>query len=283
MASLPRLHVDVDLAEGARIVLDRGQSHYLLTVMRRSAGDEVRVFNGRDGEWRARVESGSKREARLSILDQHRVQHSSPDVELLFAPVKKARTDFIVEKAVELGAARLRPVLTERTITDRVRTDRLNALAREAAEQTERLDLAEVCEPVRLPALLEGWDDSRWLIFCDEAGDDAKAPWGGETGRASPMLDVLRRHQERLHLTPALRSRGGAESEISNAPGDSPWAILVGPEGGFTPRERVLLREQPFVLPVTLGPRILRADTAAAAALSLWQAVLGDWGALTNP
>ncbi|MEQ8434853.1 MAG: 16S rRNA (uracil(1498)-N(3))-methyltransferase [Oceanicaulis sp.] len=250
----PRLYLDAPLNPGARLDLEKDQAHYLVNVMRRGAGDAVRVFNGRDGEWRAEISDATRKRAALTLLEQTRAQTAAPDLHLYFSPVKKARTDFIVEKATELGAAAITPVMTRRTMADRVRMDRMEALVREAAEQTERLDLPRVGEPVSLVQLLKGWDETRKLIFCDEAGGEDDAPWGGETGRAAPILEAL----------------SGAQAGA--------WAILIGPEGGFDPAERNLLRGQRFVVPVTLGPRILRADTAVAAAMSVWQAVLGDWG-----
>lgn len=251
----PRLFLDQSLSEGASLPLDKDASHYLVTVMRRSVGDTVRVFNGRDGEWRAVVAEAGKRSAVLTVGARLREQRAAPDLHLYFAPVKRARTDFIVEKATELGASVIAPVMTRRTIADRVRTDRLAANAREAAEQTERLDLPQIREPVTLERLIADWDPVRKLVFADEAGEDGGKPWGGDAGRARPMPEVLS----------ALRGK------------PPPFAILIGPEGGFDPAERHLLRGQDFVLPVTLGPRILRADTAAAAALTVFQAVLGDW------
>ena len=487
MTVLPRLYLDADLKEGAVVSLDKDQAHYLLTVMRRKAGDGVRVFNGRDGEWRATIAEAGRRDATLAIGEQTRVQVSPPDLALYFAPVKKARTDFIVEKATELGARAITPVMTARTIADRVKTGRLAAIAREAAEQTERLDLPQIGEPVSLTALIKDWDAERTLIFCDEGGDDDSQPWGGETGRAVPISEALLpptpalprgggrgvRHPERpsvgpgqttsfdddrfsvsddgqfleqradsppspsgegrgggrpspnaralaqakrmraepteaeaklwlmlkelkqpgfhfrrqapigpyvadfaclsrrlivevdggghggmrdftrdawlefhgyrvlrfwnhevlenvqgvgeavlaaLHPesdsppTPTLPQGGGRgvspndgdsgrnvasdeASIIENGAGPPPsprgegrggvepdmatdeskYAILIGPEGGFAPEERALLRSQSFVLPVTLGPRILRADTAVVAAMSVWQALKGDW------
>ncbi len=250
----PRLYLDAPLTAGARLDLEKDQAHYLVNVMRRGAGDAVRVFNGRDGEWRAEISEATRKRAALTLVAQTRAQIAAPDLHLYFSPVKKARTDFIVEKATELGAAAITPVMTRRTMADRVRMDRMEALVREAAEQTERLDLPRVGEPVSLVQMLNGWDETRKLIFCDEAGDEDDAPWGGDAGRAAPILEAL-----------------------SGAQGGS-WAILIGPEGGFDPAERNLLRGQRFVVPVTLGPRILRADTAVAAAMSVWQAVLGDWG-----
>ncbi len=253
MSATPRLHVTPDLGEGADIPIDGDQAHYLTRVMRLGVGDPVRVFNGRDGEFEASVSAITKSTARLAIGRRVRDQAAAPDLWLLFAPLKKARTDFIVEKAVEMGAAEIRPVLTERTDVETVRVDRLMRLAVEAAEQTERLEVPPVHEAVKLDVLLRQWDAGRILIFADEAGDDGGRPWGGETGRAGPIADVLGKL------------------------GESPAAILIGPEGGFSPGERKRLRDLPFVRPVGLGPRILRAETAAVAALALWQAIRGDW------
>lgn len=255
MSVEPRLYLDAPLNAGARLDLDKDQAHYLLTVMRRKTGDGVRVFNGRDGEWRCVVADATRRTASLMIEHQTRVQHAPPDMALFFAPVKKARTDFIVEKATELGVCSITPVITARTQSDRVKTERLAVIAREAAEQTERLDLPEVSDPVSLTALLDGWDSDRVLIFADESGDSQTEPWGGEHGRARPIAEAL-----------------------SQAKASDKWALVVGPEGGFSVEERTLLHAHSFVLPVSLGPRILRADTAVAATLAVWQALQGDWG-----
>ena len=236
-----RLFVPHDLAAGAALPLDEGQSRYLAAVMRLAVGDELAVFNGRDGEWRARVASVGKRAVTLEAEAQARPQSAGPDLDLVVALVKRARLETIVEKAAELGARRVRPVITERTNADHTRVDRLQAIAVEAAEQTGRLDTPEVLEPVTLERLIEGWDAGRRLLFCDEAGE------------AHPALQAL---------------KGAAEG---------PWAILIGPEGGFSPGERERLRSLNFAIPATLGPRILRADTAAISALTLWQAALGDW------
>lgn len=254
MVTTPRLYVDAPLDDGAELILPREQAHYLVNVMRREAGSPVRVFNGRDGEWQAVVADASRKGASLQVETRLREQVGVPPLRLCFAPVKKARTDFIVEKATELGTAVIQPVITRRTQSERVRTDRLMALATEAAEQTERLCLPVVSEPVTLERLLADWPEHERLIFCDEAGDGEGA-WGGPQGRARPMLDVLR-----------------AEPDPSG-----PWTVLIGPEGGFDDAERARLRSLPFVRAVTLGPRILRADTAAVAALTLWQALAGDW------
>lgn len=293
----PRLYLDMAFHPGAELALDKDASHYLVTVMRRKAGDGVRVFNGRDGEWRAEVAEANKRGAVLRLSDQTRPQRAAPDMALYFAPVKKARTDFIVEKATELGAASITPVMTARTMAERVRTDRLQSLVREASEQTERLDLPAVNEPVALTQLLKSWDTERRLIFADEAGEDEDAPWGGESGRARPIAEALaafsfpppftgevseaKPETEGADGTPAPPPSGrfAATSPVNGGGSKTgKWALLIGPEGGFAPEERQLLRAQPFVVPVSLGPRILRADTAVAAALSVWQSVLGDWG-----
>ena len=236
-----RLFVTTDLGPGAVAAVGREQAHYLLNVMRLAPGSEVLLFNGRDGEWRARLGIVTKRGAGLEVAALHRPQTQGQDVELLVALVKRTRLETIVEKAAELGARRLGLVVTERTNADHTNVTRLTAIAIEAAEQTGRLDVPEVLAPRKLSAVLADWDPARRLMFCDE---------GEET---APVLQTLQ----------------GA------APG--PWAILIGPEGGFSPAERERLRDLAFVIPVSLGPRILRADTAAISALSLWQAVLGDW------
>jgi len=253
MSATPRLHVAPDLGVGHTITMDGDQAHYLSRVMRLAPGDAVRVFNGRDGEFAASIAQSTKSTVQLAIGDQTRSQAKAPDLWLLFAPLKKDRTDFLVEKAVELGVAEIRPVITERTNADTVRVDRLGKIAVEAAEQTERLDVSPVREAQKLWSALDGWDARRSLIYADEAGDDAGRPWGGEAGKARPLEAVLR--------------------EL----GDGPAAILIGPEGGFSPAERSRLRGLPFVKPVGLGPRILRAETAAVAALAIWQAIRGDW------
>ena len=249
-----RLFVTAPLAPGAQVEPTPDQARYLTAVMRLGPGDALLLFNGRDGEWRASVAAVSKRGCTLAVEEQNRVQAAPPDLELVVALVKRARLETIVEKSAELGCRRVRPVTTRRTNADHTRVDRLRAIATEAAEQTGRLDVPEIDEPVRLDALLDRWDAGRRLLFCDEAGDDPAAEWGGPEGRARPVLDAL----------------------AGQPPG--PWAVLIGPEGGFDPEERRRLRSAPFVVAATLGPRILRADTAAIAALALWQAGLGDWG-----
>jgi 16S rRNA (uracil1498-N3)-methyltransferase len=235
-----RLFVDAPLAADGRVRLAPQQMHYLLTVMRLAEGDPVLVFNGRDGEWQASI-SGEGRGASLEIAEQVRPQQRPQDLWLLFAPLRRARTDLVVEKATELGTAVIRPVFTRLTNAERVRADRLRRIAIEAAEQCGETHLPEIAEPQRLERLLDAWPGERRLIFCDEA-------------RLAP---------------PAARS-------LMDAP-RGPAAILIGPEGGFTAEEAERLRSLPFVLPVSLGPRILRAETAAIAALALWQSLLGDW------
>ncbi len=235
-----RLHVQGDLAPGLAVAPTLDQSRYLTQVMRLKAGDDLLVFNGRHGEWRASVAEVLKKGVVLRAEEQVREQTHGPDLELIVAVVKKARIETIVEKATELGAARVRLVLTHRTNADRLRLDRLDAIAEEAAEQTGRLDVPVIDDPVKLSDILDGWEDGRRLMFCDETG-------------GLPVMTALK----------------------DTAPG--PWAILIGPEGGFSPEERDRLRALPFTTAVSLGPRILRADTAAIAAMTLWQASAGDW------
>jgi 16S rRNA (uracil1498-N3)-methyltransferase len=236
-----RLFIPHDLAPGAELALDPGQSRYLAAVMRQAVGDELLLFNGRDGEWRSAITAVTKRAVAVRAQALARPQAAGPDLDLVIALVKRGRLETIVEKAAELGARRVRPVITERTNADRARVERLTAIATEAAEQTGRLDVPQVLEPLKLEKLVAGWDAGRRLLFCDEAGD------------ARPILEALK-----------------------DQPAGS-WAILVGPEGGFSPQERERLRALPYATPASLGPRILRADTAAISALTLWQAALGDW------
>ncbi len=249
---VPRLHHHAPIVAGAVAALTEEQAHYLRNVLRREAGADLRLFNPRDGEFTATLTKIDKTGALVAVGAQTRKPEAEPDIHLLFAPVKRAAMEMIIQKATELGASVFVPVLTDRTNADRVRTDRLNAIALEAAEQCGRLSVPEVTDPVRLADALRDWDRARGLIYCDEAGDDPSRAWGGGEGRAPPMLETV-------------RSAGG-----------NPAAILIGPEGGFSPGERQTLRAQPFVTPVTLGPRILRADTAAIVALALWLAAAGD-------
>lgn len=252
MTTIPRLYVDAPLKEGDAAPLDEGQTHYLKNVMRRGEGDALSVFNERDGEYAGVIERLAKKAGAARLGARLREGEVAPDLWLLFAPVKRDAVDMIVQKATELGAAELRPVLTERVNAARVKEERLAAIAREAAEQSGRLTVPRVAPLEKLTGLLENWPAERRLVYCDEAGDETDKEWGGRAGRAAPMLDVLKEEKA------------------------GPWAILIGPEGGFSPEERAYLRALDFVTPVTLGPRILRADTAAIAALALWQAALGD-------
>lgn len=251
---MTRLYTAEGLNHNAHFSPSPEQARYLLSVMRLGQGDSLLVFNGRDGEWRATVAEASKRGCILGAESLVREQASPPDLDLIVALVKRGRLETIVEKAAELGVRRVRLVTTRRTNADHTNVARLQAIATEASEQTGRLDVPEVMAPEPLSRLLDGWSAERQLMFCDEAGDDPGAAWGGAAGRARPTLDAL-----------------------AEAAPDQPWAVLIGPEGGFAPEEQDRLRSAPFVTPVTLGPRILRADTAAIAALTLWQARLGDW------
>lgn len=235
-----RLYVDSPLMEGVRIVMTADQAHYLVNVMRVAIGDELLLFNGEDGEWRARVTAAGKRAGELELVEPARCQVVGPDLDLVVALVKRARLETIVEKAAELGARRVRLVITERTNADHTRVERLQAIAVEAAEQTGRLEVPAIEGPQKLGELLGAWPAERPLMFCDEAGD------------APPALDAL----------------AGCAA--------GPWGVLIGPEGGFSASERALVRALPQAVPVSLGPRIMRADTAAIAALTLWQAALGD-------
>jgi len=238
----PRLFVDAPLAAGATVVLARDQSNYLGNVLRLAAGATVLVFNGRDGEWRAAI-SGRKRADTLEILNPVRPQDHLRDLAYVFAPLKHARLDYMVQKAVEMGASRLQPVMTRFTQAARVNVDRMRANVVEAAEQCGILTLASVAEPVSLDKFLTQREPQRLLVFCDEAAE-----------QAGPL--------------PALERAGTKGQGID---------VLVGPEGGFAEEERSLLLRQPSILRLSLGPRILRADTAAVAALALVQAALGDW------
>jgi 16S rRNA (uracil1498-N3)-methyltransferase len=240
-----RLFVESDLAPGATIPLRHDQAHYLTNVMRQGEGAAIRLFNGRDGEWRATLIEPRKKVWAARVEDCLRPWTPGPDLDLVVAVVKRGRLETVVEKAAELGVRRVIPVLTERTNAPRASLDRLRAIATEAAEQTGRLDVPVIAEPTRLADVLRDWQPDRRLMFCDEAGD------------ALPAAQALARE----------------------APSSAPWAVLIGPEGGFSPAERASARAVTGSLPVSLGPRILRADTAAIAALTLWQSVIGDWRA----
>ncbi|MDZ4760591.1 MAG: 16S rRNA (uracil(1498)-N(3))-methyltransferase [Alphaproteobacteria bacterium] len=253
MSATPRLFVESDLSEGSEITLDADPAHYLGQVLRLGPDDPVRLFNGRDGEFACRILEIGRNALRAVTERRVRVQQGVPDLWLVFAPLKKTRTDFVVEKATELGVREILPVLTQRCEARAVRTHRLQRIAVEAAEQTERLDIPLVRDAADLGAVLASWPSNRPLYFCDEAGDEGEKPWGGAAGRAFPMAEIVKRE------------------------GNAAGAILVGPEGGFSGQERAWLRGLPFVRPVGVGPRILRAETAALGALVVWQAVQGDW------
>jgi 16S rRNA (uracil1498-N3)-methyltransferase len=236
-----RLFVRANLGLGTEIELDRAQANYLVNVLRLKVGEEILVFNGRDGEWRARLIEGGRKGARIKVEERVRKQTAAPNLHYLFAPLKHARLDFMVQKAVEMGAGRLRPVLTQFTQVSRVNLERMEANVIEAAEQCGILALPTIEPPAKLGVALDGWDANRRLIFCDEGAPTASPV---ETLRALP--------------------RG-------------PAALLIGPEGGFSDTERKDLLARPHVSAISLGPRILRADTAAVAALALVQAFIGDW------
>jgi len=240
-----RLYMDVPLNGGAVITPSADDAHYMLKVMRMGVGDHVALFNGKDGEWLAAITQASKKSLTLTANEQLRPQKNDLDVWLVFAPIKKARLDFIAQKATELGVSGIRPVMTRRTNVGRLKDDRIWANAKEAAEQCERLTVPEVMPACALDELLANWDPARKLMFCDEELSGSAA-----------------------HNALQKVSRKGLAG---------PWAILIGPEGGFDDEERALIRKQPYAVPVHLGPRILRADTAAIAALSIWQVALGDW------
>jgi 16S rRNA (uracil1498-N3)-methyltransferase len=231
-ASLPRLFVDQSLSKGLTLTVD---GNYLGAVLRLGRGDQVKLFDDRSGEWLAEIREAGKKRMTLAIGERLRERENVPDLWLLFAPIKRGRIDWLVEKATELGVARLIPVVTGRTIVERLNLARLRAHTIEAAEQCERTALPELAEPQKLAAVLEAWPADRFLYFADESGREPFAA----------------------------------------APG--PAAILIGPEGGFTDEERARIRALPVARPVSLGPRILRADTAAFAAVALWMAAAGDW------
>jgi 16S rRNA (uracil1498-N3)-methyltransferase len=236
-----RIYVESPLGEGAHIALPESAAHQLLHALRAKAGDTVLLFNGADGEWLAEIAQAGKRDLKARVLRRTAAQQNAPDIWLAFAPVKNEKIDYTVKRAVELGVSRLLPVMTRHTVVGRVNTGRLRANAVEAAEQSGRHDVPEVAEPQALERLLGGWQAGRALFFCDESG------------QAPPLKTLL------------LRLISG------------PCAVLIGPEGGFAREEQTLLRTLPFVAPLHMGPRILRAETAALAALANIQAWLGDW------
>jgi len=242
----PRLFLEQPIESGRSLALSRAQANYLVNVLRLTDGEPVLVFNGRDGEWRANLRSGRKA-ALLEVLEQTRPQTAAADLEYLFAPLKHARLDYMVQKAVEMGASRLVPVLTRHTQARRVNLERMRANAIEAAEQCGILNLPQIGAPVALDEFVAGWTPTRLLVFCDEDAETADPVAALAPARSGGLMGAL------------------------------PVSLLVGPEGGFAEGERKALRELPNVIRLALGPRILRADTAAVAALALVQAVLGDW------
>ena len=239
MPTKTRLYVDHPLAPGQTVPLTADQAHYLFGVMRLGVGAVLSLFNGRDGEWDAAVLTVGKRGGLLQADVQTLALQPPCDLWLCFAPLKKARTDFVVEKAVEMGVARIVPVQTDFTHAERLRADKARAHVIEAAEQCGATYVPDVAEVVKLARLLDDWPDGRQIMFCDEGLRGL--PW------------------------------------VVAGAGPGPWAVLIGPEGGFSPAERARLHALPYAHPVSLGPRILRSDTAAVAALTLWQTTFGDW------
>jgi len=240
-----RLYLNAPLPGVGLLTLSQEQSHYLANVMRASVGDAVALFNGHDGEWATEVSEVKKRAVSLRIVAKLKEQAPEPDLMLAFAPIKKARIDFIAQKATELGVQHLQPIYTHRTNVDRVKTERLHANAIEAAEQCERMTIPTVSEPEKLDLLLANWPSERMIMFCDE--------------------DL------------SGKSAHTALTELTDTQKAMPWAIFVGPEGGFDEGERAAIKTHPNTVVVSLGPRVLRADTAAMAAISLWQSSIGDW------
>jgi 16S rRNA (uracil1498-N3)-methyltransferase len=240
-AKLQRLYVTAPLSRGITVPLDKDQAHYLVNVLRLKPGHSVLLFNGADGEWCAELAALGKKGAEAQATHQTRAQDAGPDLHYLFAPLKRARLDYMAQKATELGASVLQPVITRHTVAERVKTERLLANAVEAAEQCGILRVPEVMEPEKFDKILADWDQDRLLIFADE-----NAP------HASPLAALAARKAGKL-------------------------AVLIGPEGGFDREERAKLLAKSFVLPISLGPRTMRADTAAVAALALVNAALGDW------
>lgn len=248
MRPAPRLYTDASLGRGS-FSFDQAQARYLGSVLRLGAGDTVRLFNGKDGEWVYEITDIAKRSGEARPIEHRREQVEAEGPVLLFAPLKRGPTELLIQKATELGVGTLQPVITARTNRDKLRTDRMETIAVEAAEQCERLTIPRIEEPVALDAALEAVEG---FVFCDEAGDAEAEPWGGEEGRA-PL---------------AARVFGVTDKR--------PEAVLIGPEGGFTPEERERLRADERAMPISLGPRILRAETAAIVALTLWQLQFGD-------
>lgn len=240
-ARIPRLYVEAPLARGASVTLSREQAHYVANVMRLKPGASLRLFNGRDGEWLCTIAAAGKRDCTVICADKTAEFHQTPDIDYLFAPLKHARLDYMAQKATEMGVRRLRPVITERTVAQRVNVERLRANAIEAAEQCNLVAVPEIVPPETLAKVVADWNPQRRLIFCDETA-----------AIADPV------------------------AALGSVP-QGPLGLLIGPEGGFSEAERTKLRALGFVTAVSLGPRVMRADTAAIAALALIQAVRGDW------
>jgi 16S rRNA (uracil1498-N3)-methyltransferase len=236
----PRLYVETTLFAGAEFALEKQQGHYLVHVLRLASGDAVTLFNAKEGEWLCYITTVTKKSVEVRVERNTASVKAPPDIDYLFAPLKHARLDYMVQKATELGARRLRPVITQRTIAERVNLERMTANAIEAAEQCNLVFVPEVLEPITLAKVLADWNPLRRLIYCDE------------TASLANPVEVLKNLK-------------------------APAAVLVGPEGGFTPDERAHLKSLPFVTAISLGPRIMRADTVAIAALAVVQATLGDW------
>lgn len=236
-----RLYTEQPLSQSVQVTLSDGQANYLINVMRQKLADRIMLFNGKDGEWLAEIVNIGKKEVVVQVESQSRPQKDEPDIWLVFAPVKHGHIDFMVEKATELGVGELLPVFTERTIVDRVKTERLLANAIEAAELAERLTIPKIHDGQKLTKLLGNFPKDRKIMLCDESG------------KARPIKEVLDKEKK------------------------GKWAIIIGPEGGFTDKEFEMMYNMDNVYPVSLGPRIMRADTAALAALTIWQEHLGDW------
>ncbi|MDB2414648.1 16S rRNA (uracil(1498)-N(3))-methyltransferase [Rickettsiales bacterium] len=237
-----RLYIDQPLADGLHLELNKDQAHYLTRVMRKNTGDNLKLFNGKDGEWLCQIIDVGKKSCNVKIISQTAKQKTEPDIWLCFAPVKNSPINFIIQKATELGVSALQPIYTNRTVINRVNTQRMEAIAIEAAEQSERNTIPLINQPVKLEEILKNWDESRNIILCDESGGGAPA-----------------------------------NKALSKMPKNQPYAIFIGPEGGFTQTEFEIFRSKPYVTSIGMGPRILRADTAALAALTCFQNILGDW------
>jgi 16S rRNA (uracil1498-N3)-methyltransferase len=261
-----RLYVDAPLSHGAAIALERAQAHYLTNVLRLPAGAEILAFNGKDGEWRCALSMSGRKSVGLSALEMTRQQPAAYDLHYLFAPLKHARLDYMVQKAVEMGAGLLQPVQTRHTHVERLNLERMQANAIEAAEQCGILCLPRIAPLVKLDPLLAAWPHDRLLIFCDE---DAHADPAASLAAKSLAAKSL------AAKSLAAKSLAAAHDQTTALP----LAVLIGPEGGFDAAERQQLLALPNVIRLSLGPRILRADTAAVAALALVQALLGDWRA----